>query len=107
MREKKQSEIEAFLKLLESGLFTKEQLNTASTWFVEYWLDKKAYVSPYKAGDIVGMHGRYIRQLCRDGAINCTRMITGGWWLIPAETLIELRKRVLERQNERRPGGGC
>ena len=101
MREKKQSEIEAFLKLLESGLFTKEQLEIASTWFSEYWPDKIAYVSPNKAGEIVGMHGRYVQQLCRDGLINCSRMITGGWWLVPAETLIELRKRVVDRQNGR------
>lgn len=99
MRIKKPSEIEAYLKLLESGLFTKEQLDTASFWFAENWADKIAYVSPNKAGEIVGMHGRYIQQLCRDGAIKCSRMFC-GWWLVPAETLIELRKRVIERMKK-------
>lgn len=102
MREKKQSEIEAYLKLLESGLFTKEQLDTASFWFMENRYDGIAYVSPNKAGEIVGMHGRYVQQLCRDGEIECSRLPMLGWWLVPAETLIELRQRVVDRQNGRR-----
>lgn len=38
----------------------------------------------------------------RKGEIECSRLPMLGWWLVPAETLIELRQRVVDRQNGRR-----
>ena len=102
MRAKRPTEIEAVVKLIDSGIFTKEQLDFANTWFIEYPPLQEAFISPNKAGELVGMHGRYVQQLCRDGAIKCSRAIALGWWLIPAETIIELRQRVIDRKNGRR-----
>ena len=101
MRPKTPNEVEAVVKLIDSGLFTKEQLDSANTWFIDYPPKNEAFISPNKAGEVVGMAGRYVLQLCRDGAIKCTRSMMMGWWLIPAETVIELRKRVVDRQNGR------
>ncbi len=85
-------------KLMESGLFSDEQLEFARTWFQEFFRDGLAYMTPNKVGELVGMHGRYVQQLCRDHQIECQRAMFSGWWLIPAETIIELRKRVIARK---------
>lgn len=89
---------EAFYRLLETGLFTEEELKIAKTWLYESYFG--VGMSPNKTGMIVGRTGTYLQQLCKQGKIRANRNMM-GWYEIPVDEIIRLKKEAKEKDENR------
>jgi hypothetical protein len=81
-------------RMRATGLFNEEELRTSHYWLEEY--AGEVFASPNKTAEMTGYTGTYLQWLCKEGKIDCRRDIW-GWWKIPVDEIIELKKRKLSK----------
>ena len=84
----------AVKKMKKTGLFSERELDVANSWLEE--LGGEAFASPNKVAEMTGYSGNYVQWLCKEEKINAFRDFF-GWWKIPVDEIIELKKRKLAK----------
>lgn len=90
-------------RLKDTGLFTEEELKYAKTWLIEYrtnpFTSDGIWVgcSPAKTAHLTGYSEKYIQTLCKTDKINHVRDYQ-GWYLVPTDEIIALKKKKLEKE---------
>ena len=91
----------AYDELCQSGLFDDGELSIAKRHIHDLMVnpfisqEHAVGITPYKAGEVLGLNGKTLQDKCRKGEIDAIKDYQ-GWWTIPINEIIRLRHQQLQ-----------